>query len=434
MKMKRNILKVVALAAVLSFGTSVLYAQKTDVVPDFEEQDNLNRDENDEIIRGAYLTNPWYDNWTIGVGGGVQTHFSSLNTQMISPLVSGYIIKWFTPVIAARFGYSGFNGREGYVDGYKYSPHTLGDHSYWASAYDPASNTLKFSRHKFHADIMWNVVNTIWGYKYNRVFTVSPYISGGYMRLSEGKFSDPQHDNEMYGGIGLYNAFRISNHLSIVLDINNDFYSGRYHWSEGGIVSNLGATIGISYTIHKWYWNRSRPIEKALDTAQSNAATEAEKAAKSAVEAANARKELAEANKEIESLKQVINAQPADVVYMTKEELEARALAAQQIIYYNINESEILPTEQKHLDAYVTNTLAKDPKHVFYLTGSADKGTGTEPINVRLSRERAEGVKATLMKKHNVPENQIIIKSTIVSDKHEDGSFDRCVLIENNPD
>lgn len=103
---------------------------------------------------------------------------------------------------------------------------------------------------------------------------------------------------------------------------------------------------------------------------------------------------------------------------------------ADLVLYYEINISKLNFTERHHLDEFVKETLDRDPEHIFYLTGSADKGTGTFEINTRLSRERAFGIREILMNEYKVPEEQIVIKATIISDKHEDGALDRCVLIE----
>ncbi|MBP9986957.1 MAG: OmpA family protein, partial [Bacteroidales bacterium] len=68
---------------------------------------------------------------------------------------------------------------------------------------------------------------------------------------------------------------------------------------------------------------------------------------------------------------------------------------------------------------------------VFYLTGSADNGTGSFERNSFLSTNRVNRVKTYLKNKFGIPENRIVIKAAIVSDKHEDGRLDRCVLFEN---
>lgn len=431
--------KILAFAAALTLASFAATAQEAKTpknpVEPFNPEFNEARDENGKIQRHSYITNPWYDNWTIGVAGGVQTQLGQKLVAKVNPAIDVYVIKWFTPVIAARFGYTGFNGYEGYKDGFTYSWANLGDHSFWrenANNWDPAAQytDLRYNRHQFHFDLMWNVINTFWGYQYNRIWTVSPYLSGGYMRMyaAGDKWSSERHDNEMYGGVGLYNAFRISDHLNITLDLRSNFYSARYHWREGGVVSNLVGTVGLSYTFHKWYWNRVKPIEKARDAARADANANAAKADAALADAQRIQKDLDAANAQIDKLK--ADAPRDGYVLVSEEELAKRVAASDMVVYYIINKSEILPTEQKHIDQYVTSTLARDPRHVFYLTGSADKGTGTEVRNAELSHDRAEGVKAFMMKKYNIPEEQIVIKATIISDLHEDPSLDRCVLIE----
>ena len=112
------------------------------------------------------------------------------------------------------------------------------------------------------------------------------------------------------------------------------------------------------------------------------------------------------------------------------EELKARADAADIVIYFYINVYKPNFSELHHLDAYVQETLQRDPDHVFYLTGSADKGTGTFERNTFLCRQRAYEIRDIRIRDYGVKENNIVIKSTIISDKHIDGALDRCVIIE----
>mgnify|MGYP003313454025 CR=1 FL=1 len=54
----------------LLLGALTLAAVVMTVSPDAKAQENNNRDEMYQIIRGPYLTNQFGDNWFIGVGGG----------------------------------------------------------------------------------------------------------------------------------------------------------------------------------------------------------------------------------------------------------------------------------------------------------------------------------------------------------------------------
>lgn len=392
---------------------------------EFKTEYNESIDEDGNINRGAYLTNPVKDNWTFGLGGGIQWQSSKMASSLITPALDIYVTKWFTPVIAARFGYTGFTGIDRFRDGYDYTAGGIGNHAYWREAYDGNSKRLKYNRSYFHVDIMWNFVNTIWGYQYNRFFTSSLYASGGYMRIAPGKLADVG-DNEFAVGLGLYNTFRLADHFNLTLDVRANSYAARYQTSEGGRVFNPVVTVGIAYTINRWYWNRSRPIEVARDEAIISAEMSEAKAIKEAAKAAVAEAKEVEVRKELEEVREEL----AQLKVLSEDEFAKLAAGSGTILYYEINVAELGASEQKHFDEFVSNTLARDPRHVFEIIGSADKGTGTEKINRGLSAGRAENIKELLMKKHNVPEERIIIKEIIISDEHEDGSYDRCAIIK----
>ena len=420
--------------ALISGAGAEAYAQTVrEEVPAFQTADNMDINEDGSINHGSYLTNPWYDNWTFGIALGAQTQFGSKISPKPAFAVDAYAIKWFTPVIAARLGYTGFNGHDGFKDGFKYCVQNLGPHSYWNEGYDAEKEILNYTRHQFRFDLMWNATNTFLGYRYNRFWTISPYLSGGYMRLSQGRWSDPRHDNEMFAGVGLYNTFRITDHINATFDLRSEFYSARYHWKEGGVVSNLIGLIGISYTIHKWYWDRSAPIEKARDNAAAAAATATAAAAAATAAVKAAEDKLADVQAENKTLKDEVENPKTGLIATRQQndELLRRIAEAELVVYYEIDVDKLNSTEALRLDQYVKDAFEKNPKHVFYLTGSADKGTGNEKINTRLSTDRAGNIKKLLMHKYGVPESQIVIKATIISDKHEDGRLDRCVLLEN---
>ena len=110
---------------------------------------------------------------------------------------------------------------------------------------------------------------------------------------------------------------------------------------------------------------------------------------------------------------------------------EDAARAAKDIVlYFYTNVDKLNFSELRHLDEYIQRTLKDDPNHVFFLTGSADKGTGTFERNAFLCRSRAYNVRDILIRDYGVKPENVIIKATIISDKHLDGALDRCVLIE----
>ena len=86
----------VALSAVLSSPVSA--------------QENGNKDENGKVVRGAYLTNRFIDNWFVGVAGGVNLPFHEEHQTAVSPALDVNLGKWVTPCVGIRLGYSGLTG------------------------------------------------------------------------------------------------------------------------------------------------------------------------------------------------------------------------------------------------------------------------------------------------------------------------------------
>lgn len=423
----------IAAAALLLAATSVASAQK------FEN----NRDEQGNIVRGAYLTNKWNDNWFIGVAGGIQGLYSDENKVMFTPEFDLTVTKWFTPVIGARIGFQGFNGREGYQDGSTYYPDGPGNHSYFQS-FNSQENILDYGLYYIHGDLIWNALNSIWGYKQMRFWNVGIYAHAGYLKVYDnaaGTFKDfncPRHDREAAVGLGILNNFRITDRLAFTVDFRDINFSGRFHTQDGrNRVNNFSASAGLAYNLNANSWSRARGIES-----ERNAAMMSEQEAIAALAAANkAADELRGQNAALagqigaleSEIKKLQDAPKEQRVEVPTSELQRRINAADLVLYYELGDSKLNFSERHHLSDFVKASLQADPKHVFFLTGSADKGTGTEEINVRLSRERADLVKQMMIEKLGVPASQIVIKATLVSDAHasSDPEADRCVLIEN---
>lgn len=423
---------VIALSLVLAsaFGASA------------QEWVGVNRDENGNIVRGAYLTNEWFDNWYIGVAGGVSTRYTIGNVNdpivhsYISPVAEITLTKWFTPCVGARFGWQGLNGKEG-LNGY--NPYQIG-HSAFPYSTNVGVETpgdLSYGFNYLHGDILWDIANTFWGYKYKRIWDPNVYAHAGYVHLynnEEGLFTD-KRDREFGLGIGMYNTFHLTERLAATLDIRQMAHASRYRAFVGGQPTWVTtATVGLAYNIYRTYWNRAQTIV-ATGLAARAAADAAETAlAQSNDEAAALRRQLAAKDAVIAQLNDELAKKGIDdsktVEEVPYKTLQERAANADLVVYYYINKEVLNFSELHHLDNYVQGVLAKDPNHVFYLTGSADKGTGTLERNTYLSSARANNVKNILMKDFGVKEENIVIKATVISDKHLDGALDRCVLIE----
>lgn len=365
-----------------------------------------NRDETGKIVRGPYQTNGFWDNWFIGVGGGVNTLFAPESDNVFTPAITAEVGKWLTPSIALRAGYQGWNFKEK-----NYIPNTF-------SHYDLDMEDGKISQNYMylHGDVMLSLTNAIWGYKENRFWNVNPYIHAGYINMwnpSEG-FSTENHDKEFVAGPGLNNTFRLCKRANLTLDIKDMIFSARFHnYNHGGPVNMVAATIGVQVNLGKTNWRRFSTEIVTANAALAKAYDEIE-----ALKNAPKEKEIVEVIKEVPST-------------VTDKELVPLALGVAPItLYFEINKTTLNSTERAHLDYYVKNILDKDPNRVFYLTGTADKGTGTQEINERLSNGRVKEVIRILKEEYNITADRLVLKAAEIVNNNADPTLDRSVIIE----
>jgi len=403
-----------------------------------QEWIGTNRDDFGRVVYGSYLTNKWYDNWYIGGAVGVASSFSRVHNPRVSPQFDITLLKWFTPSVGARFGFQGFSGKE-YLT-INYNPYLINHSPLPFDSPHGNPGTLSYGLAYFHGDLFLNLMNAFSGYKHDRFAEVSLYANAGYCRLYDNTkgegFGSKNCDNEFAFGLGLYTTLRITERLVGTIDLRHFSTASRYKTLDGVRTHRLSLTFGVSYNLYKTYWNRAQTIIRENNTSK--------------VDAATAKAALASAEKTIERMKQKIEEQKTEnkatsenlevaleqldhsnhVIELSYKALKEKADAAELVLYYYTNVDKLNFSELHHLDEYIQRKLKEDPDHVFYLTGSADKGTGTMDRNKVLCRNRAYGVRDILVKDYKVKPEHVIIKATIVSDKHLDGALDRCVLIE----
>ena len=188
-----------------------------------------------------YEVGSFADNWSIGVGGGVNMYFGEHDRQMnfgdrLSPNLDVYVAKWFTPVVGFRLGYTGLNfrGATNIVTG---TPNSTGE------IYEPYKDDhqplywQKFNFFNIHADFMLNLVNLIGGYK-ERVFNTSLYAGIGLARAYPHKSvaENPVANNRHSGNLGL---FRLAHNDAKVVNVVAASPSAEY------VDVNVAHTTGV---------------------------------------------------------------------------------------------------------------------------------------------------------------------------------------------
>lgn len=346
------------------------------VSPAADAQENGNRDENGKVVRGAYETNKFGDNWFIGAGAGVNSWIGQGASPKAGVAVDAFVGKWITPTVGIRMGWKGLKDGASAKDGY-----TIADE--------------KFNYNSAHVDLLWNLSNLFSGYKETRTWNISVYPSFAYM--------DAAKNNEFGAGVGMLNNFRLGNRVGLYLDLSalatkSDFagISPRPEKRMGILPS---ATFGLTVNLGKTGFKRHSSVVPAIVPVPF---TEAQyNDLKDKVNALE--KENKDLKAQIEELK---NAKP-DTVTVSK----AGDLVSPATLYYEIGSTKLSEREEAHLEFYVKNILEQAPDKVFVLTGSADKGTGTAARNQYLSEQRVNNVKKVLVEKYGIAEDHLIVKA-----------------------
>lgn len=366
------------------------------VSPAANAQENGNRDENGKVVRGAYETNKFGDNWFIGAGAGVNSWLGNGASPKAGVAVDAFVGKWITPTVGVRMGWKGLKDGVSAKDG-----HTIADE--------------KFSYNSAHVDLLWNLSNLFSGYKETRTWNISVYPTFAYMNAAKNK--------EFGAGIGMLNNFRLGNRVGLYLDLSAlttkaDFagISPRPKTLAGVLPS---ATFGLTVNLGKTGFKRHSSVVPAIvpvpfTEAQYNNLQDKVNALE---------KENKDLKAQIEELK---NAKP-DTVTVSK----AGDLVSPATLYYEIGSTKLSEREEAHLEFYVKNILEQAPDKVFVLTGSADKGTGTAARNQYLSEQRVNNVKKVLVEKYGIAEDHLIVKAEGASNNRFGSAvLNRVVTIE----
>ena len=385
MKGIKTILGALAVASLLSFSFNA------------SAQENGNRDENGNVVRGSYESNKFWDNWFIGVGAGVNaTVGSKLDFKIGGLAIDANVGKWLTPTFGLRAGYRGIkNG----IDP--------------KNGYTSAIKDNEWNQHFFHVDALWNMFESIDGYKETRFYNLIPYAQFGYLHLTGNT-----KDNEFGAGVGLLNTFRLGDRVDLFVDVNVvESRAAIYKMDAGKKYAHLlSATAGLVFNLGKTNFDRHSsvtpvvvPLPFTLD--QYNALQDRV----NALEAENAA-----LKNEIAALK----AKTPDVVYKDV------AVATPATLYFDSSSAKLSVREKAHLDYYIENVLANTENKVT-VYGHADKKTGNATINEKIAGKRAQVVKDYLVSK-GVAESRI----EVVNEGDKNNLFDtpfqlnRCVVIK----
>ena len=346
--------------------------------------------------RGAYETNKAFDNTFIGIGAGINAsimHPSQPKTWGNLGLAADVTFgKWWTPAVGARLGYHGMwnNSKQAFN----------------ASGIDADT---PFGFHYFHGDILWNISNSIAGYKADRFWDFAPYATMGLLSVNKSRtpFAKTTRNREWAGGLGLLNILHVTERVNVTLDLMVLAGKGSAYSTDSDRVALFpSATIGLAFNLCKTTFDRHSEITPVVvpvpfTVEQYNSL--AEKAAALEKENAALRDKAAQLEKQLAPYRQLVNGQTYLYDNGTFTAVDVKA-GSPLTLYFDCGSTQLSAREKAHLEFFTQSVLTPDTK--LSINGYADKQTGSAKRNQKLSEQRVKTV-VDLLKKAGASEENM---------------------------
>ena len=337
----------------------------------------------EEYPKTVYDHNPY---WFIQLQGGAQYTLGEIDFKdLISPNVQIAIGRQFTPVFSMRLQANAWQSKAGIDAGTRPS---------WKWKYVAPG-----------LDLTFNLSNLFCGFNPNRVFNFSVFIGGGanigwdnkadeikgiytsqYKSAYDAGLISENIDYiwdgtkiRAFGRAGIAADFRLSNAVSLGLEVNANTLSDRYNSKKAGNWD--------------WYFNALAGLKINLGKTHTTRTIEAPKVPEKVIE------------KVIERVVEKPCPQPA-VVEPTHAVAQKKEDKFRRDVFFTIGRINISKAEQAKVKE-VADYLKANPNSTVEVTGYADRGTGNPTINSRLSKGRAEGVANMLQRTYSIAKNRI---------------------------
>ncbi len=373
----------------------------------YAQEDN-NRNADGSVARGPYLTNGAFDNTFIGLGAGINSvaerEYGLGKLGLATEVNFG---KWFTPAIGARIGWHGYND----------------------TAKSGALNKSPF--HYFHGDLLWNLSNSIDGYKQTRFWSFIPYIGGGVLLVKHHEAK--VFDQEFAAGVGLLNRLRLGERVNLDIDLGLLAARADAYDANGFIGRYLGfptATLGLSFNLGRTGFDRYAsviPVVVPLPFTEADYNGLKNKVAALERENAQLKNKIADLENQLAPFKNLVDGQTYLFQNGRFTAVEAK-VASPATVYFDLGSSKLSEREKAHLEYFAGNVVNGDTQ--LLLTGSADKQTGTARGNQKLSEQRVETVKNLLTKLGANASNIETVANGDTKNVFDTPAKNRCVVIE----
>ena len=340
----------------------------------------------EEYPKTVYDHNPY---WYIQLQGGAQYTLGEIDfSDLISPNVQVALGRQFSPVFGARLAVNAWQSKAGI---------------------EAAGNTYKW-KWMYVApgiDLTFNLSNLFCGFNPNRIFNFSVFGGLGANIGWDNKIDDIKaaaaalypltttatgtSENTQYawdgtkvrvfGRAGVAADFKVSDAVSLGLEVNANTLSDRYNSKKAGNWD--------------WYFNALAGVKINLGKTYSTRTIEAPKVPEKVIERV---------------IERVVEKPAPQVVEPTRavaEKKEVEETKFRRDIFYLKAGKTWIDKSEYHKVKEVADYMKEHPNCTVEVTGYADRGTGNPKINNNLSQRRAQAVANMLIRNYGIKKNRI---------------------------
>ncbi len=376
--MKKNLLLLAACGGML-WCANEAKAQETAVVVE-----EITVDEVD--CKDHYAPGSWRDNWFIQLGAGIQSPFvenartTGDDSRHLTAVYNLGVGRWISPYLGFRF--SGYYGAMHWNQGV----------------------TASAKMANLNVDFMWDMFNSIGGYRPKRVFSIVPFIGLGGTFVWD---YHPQLGNiKDHGGkvksnqwllpvsAGLQLRFRLSNYVDFFAEGRASFYGDNFNNEAYGKPVDINISAIGGFTIHFTgsKFKKYNPCEYIAALNQANAQVNDLRGALAATSAALA---AAEAQLPCPEVTAVEASESVTLFPTVRFKLNSAYVSSEEMVnVYNIAEY-----------------MKANPDTQIVVRGYADEDTGTSEYNMKLSERRAQAVADILVGDYGINADRLILEA-----------------------
>ena len=381
--MKKNLLIVAALGGMF-WTANEANAQETITGVVVEETPVLVQEVD---CKDYYTPGSWKNNWFIQLGAGIRSPFmenyrnSGDNSRHLTAIYNLGVGRWISPYLGFRFS------------------------AYYGSMHWNQGVTASARVANLNVDFMWDMFNSIGGYKADRVFSIVPFIGlgGSFVYHYRPELGNIQDRNG--GGVksnqwllpvsaGLQLRFRLSNYVDFYAEGRASFYGDNFNNDAYGrpVDIDLSAIGGFTFYFTGSKFQRYNPCDYVEYLNNANAQINDLRGALATTSAALA---AAEAQLPCPEVQETVAVSSTTILPTVRFKLNSAYVSSEEMVnVYNIAEF-----------------MKANPDTQIIVRGYADEDTGTSEYNMKLSERRAQAVADILTGDYGIDANRLILEA-----------------------